>query len=73
MPGFDLFLRLVGQGFVDDVQQSMVLPHAEAERDGKRRQGDDQASAQLMKMVDHAEPVFMSDRAYRGCHDLSAR
>jgi hypothetical protein len=37
----NLFVGLVRKRLIDESQQRVVLPHAEAERDGERRQGDD--------------------------------
>jgi hypothetical protein len=44
----NLFLGLVRKRLVDESQQRVVLPHAKAERDGERRQRDDQPRAQLL-------------------------
>ena len=47
-----LLLRLVRERRVDDAKQRVVLPHAEAERDGDRRERDDEPRAQLMQVLD---------------------
>ena len=56
-----LFLGLVGERLVDDVKQRVVLPHAEAKRHGERRQRDDQPRAQLLKVIDDADAIFIPD------------
>ena len=51
MPGADLLLGLRGQRCVDEVQQLVVLPHADGERsdhDGKRH---DQPGSQFVQML----------------------
>ena len=39
----DLFFSLLAQGRIDQVQQRVVLPQAEAKRDRQRHHADDQA------------------------------
>ena len=48
----NLFLGLVGQRPVQDLQQRVVLPQAEAERERDGDQRDDDAGAQLLKVID---------------------
>ena len=68
LPFATCFSSLLAQRRVDQVQQRVVLPQAEAERDRERDRADDQAGAQLVEMVHEAEPVLVADRADRGGH-----
>ena len=71
--GPHLMLGLMGQGCVDQVQEPVVLPKAEAERDRHRDKADDDARAQLIEVPDDREPVVMGDRPNRVRHRQHAR
>ncbi len=58
----------VGQRAVEQVQQRLVLPEAEPEGDDERDRDDDQSLAQLVEMVDDAEPVLVTDGAENSGH-----
>jgi len=60
LPAFTRFLGLVRERRVDEFQQRVVLPHAEAECHSHDCDTDDQPRAQLLEMIDRAEPVFVS-------------
>src|SRR5581483_3533201 len=64
----DLFARLGDQRFVDDPQQFVVLPEAERERDGDDACADEQAHAQLIEVVNEAQPILVADRTERPGH-----
>jgi hypothetical protein len=56
------------------LSSAVVLPEAEAERDAATTsQADDQPSAELLQMIDHADAVLMSDAANSYSHDLPHR
>jgi len=55
--------RLLGrrQGVVEDVQNPLVLPHAQRGAGDERDQADDDAGAELREVLDEAQPVFVPD------------
>ena len=53
---------------VDQVQQGVVLPQAEAEREGERDPADDQPRAQLVEVLDEAQALLVVNRADRSGH-----
>jgi hypothetical protein len=53
---------------VDESQECVVLPHADAERDGQRRQRRDQPGAQLLEMSDDSELLLAADVSYGYSH-----
>src|ERR1019366_7480285 len=65
---FDLFLGLGRERFVDDLQQRVVLPQADAERDGEHGAADHQARSQLVEVVNEAQLLLVRDRADGGGH-----
>ena len=68
VPRADLLLGLVRERRVDDVQQRVVLPHAEGERRRDHGQADDQPRAQLLEVVDHAEVLLVPDPSNGDSH-----
>ena len=60
--GAYLLLGLMGQRHVDQVQQLVVLPEADAERDRNRDQRNDQPRAELVEVADDAELIAVPDR-----------
>src|SRR5262249_46797702 len=54
------FLGLVRERLVDEPQKRVVLPHAQAERDSKRRKRHDQPRTQLLQVTDHRELLVMA-------------
>ena len=50
------------QRLVDRVQQPVVLPVADRERDAEHDERDDQPIAELVEVLDEAQPVLMADR-----------
>src|SRR2546423_932982 len=48
---------------VDDVEDVLVLPGAEREGGGEGEDRDDEPRAQLVEVLDEAEPVLVADRA----------
>jgi hypothetical protein len=61
----------VGQRVVEDVQDPLVLPHAEARRGDERDQRDDDPDAELRQMFDKAQPVVMPDLSQHSRHRSS--
>src|SRR5579875_3112743 len=60
----EMAARLLGEGvqwLVERVEQVTALPEAEGEHDDQRRRAHDQAAAQLVEMIDDAQPVLMTD------------
>src|SRR4051794_6445181 len=53
---------------VEDLEQPVVLPEAEAEGDGQRDRADDEPRPQLAEVVDDREPVLVADGPERGGH-----
>ena len=55
--------RLTGgrQRLVEQVEQDVVLPVAQAEGDREHRQADEQPAAELIEVVDDAEAILVAD------------
>jgi hypothetical protein len=58
-----LLLAEVVQRAVERGQQMAALPEADPEDDDQCRRGDDQPAAELVEMIDDAQPVLMTDRS----------
>ncbi|HEY8763338.1 MAG TPA: hypothetical protein VIM18_04045 [Solirubrobacteraceae bacterium] len=66
-----LLLGLVSERTVDQVQQAMVLPEADAKRDHTGERRHDQACSQLVKVTYDAEAILMADRPQRSRYALA--
>jgi hypothetical protein len=66
----DLLASLRLERFVDDLEQRVVLPQADAEGDAEHDRADDQAAAQLVEVVDETEAILVTDRAKDFGHQL---
>jgi hypothetical protein len=53
---------VVGQWLAGDFEQQVVLPEAERQGDDEDEDADDQPVAQLVEVLDGAEPVLVGDR-----------
>ena len=60
-PCWVVTLELCGKRPVEQREQRVVLPEAQAERDDQRDQAHDQARAQLIEVVDDAQPIIVAD------------
>ena len=49
------------QRLVEDAQETMVLPEADAEGDRDRDRAYDQSGAQLVEVIDDAEAILVID------------
>ena len=65
--------RDVRQRPVEQVQQRVVLPEANPEGDGQHDPADDQPRAELIEVLDDAQPIFVPDgpQGLRPCRALS--
>ena len=59
VPGADLLLGLRRQRRVDEVQQFVVLPHADGERRDQHGERHDQPGAQLVEMLDDPQSLIV--------------
>ena len=65
-PEGDQLVAVVGQRRVGDVEQQVVLPEAERQRDAEDRQRDDHPAAKLVEVLDEGQAVLVRDRLERG-------
>ena len=65
--------RGVGQRAVEDVQQRVVLPQGQAEREEERGDADEHAPAQLVEVLDEREALIVRDRCGDDPHATTRR
>jgi hypothetical protein len=69
VPIAHLLLGLMREWAVDEAQQRVVLPEAEAEGDREDGQGHEQAGAKLVEMIHDAQLLVVADAPHRSAQD----